>query len=60
MSRCPNTVYGQHGPTDAKGKCPWCGRKVEAAVSRPDGLPVSEATDSYDYFYDPDYGRPEK
>jgi hypothetical protein len=52
---CPDTLYGQHGPPDGRGKCPWCGRKVTDAQPMPSDIPVSDLTESYGMFWDPDY-----
>lgn len=54
--RCPEAAYGEHGPADARGRCPWCGRKYVSAMPAPDSYPVSELTDAYDMHYDPDWG----
>lgn len=40
--RCPDTLYGEHGPLDGRGICPWCGRKVGAKMPRP-GLDLPAA-----------------
>lgn len=45
----------QHGPADGKGMCPFCGMKVATAMSAPRNVPVSDLTESYAQFYDPDY-----
>jgi hypothetical protein len=45
---------------DAKGNCRWCGKRgVDAQAARPPVFSVSELTEAYGYFYDPDYGQPE-
>jgi len=31
MTSCPDAIYGIHGLTDARGRCPYCGHKVEGA-----------------------------
>lgn len=57
MSRCPEGGYlGKHSPLDAYGRCNWCGRKVERTMPMPTILPVSELTEAYKQFYDPDWG----
>lgn len=61
MSRCPDTVYGEHSPLDSKGKCSWCGKKVGAAASKPEhfgrrGTDDSELGTAYREYYDPDWG----
>lgn len=34
---CPEALYGIHGTTDSRGRCPYCGYKVESARQfRPD------------------------
>lgn len=55
---CPDTLYGRHGPADRNGKCPWCGKKYEAAIEKPrlDHDRKSKAISAYEYFYDPDFG----
>lgn len=51
-----NTLYGEHGNANARGECPYCGRKVTAAQPKPDSLPVSNLTMAYERTYDPDWG----
>lgn len=51
--RCPEAIT--HGPADGKGKCPWCGRKISAAMSAPMVTDISELTEAYGRAYDPDY-----
>lgn len=53
---CTGSVTGTHD-ADRKGMCRWCSRKVEAAVPMPH-VPVSDLTEAYEYFYDPDWGKP--
>jgi len=53
---CPDAIGGRHGPADAYGKCPWCGKKYEQAVSfHPSAVKGAEVS-SYEYHYNPDYG----
>jgi hypothetical protein len=52
---CPDGAI-THGPADGRGRCPWCGRKVTSAMPAPRAYPVSDLTEAYDEFYDPDYG----
>lgn len=55
---CPDTVYGDHGPLDGAGKCPWCRRKVGHVMPMPpiDYSLESELVEAYRQFYDPDWG----
>jgi hypothetical protein len=54
--RCPDTVNGAHGPLDRAGRCPWCDRKVGAALPMPsEGIARSDLSEYYDLFFDPDY-----
>jgi hypothetical protein len=55
ISGCPESVTGHMA--NAAGRCEWCGRKVEAALPKPDSFPVSELSEAYALTYDPDYGR---
>jgi len=53
---CSGSVTG-HGLTDVKGRCPWCGKKVEVAASMPDlGSWRTELDAEYRRHYDPDLG----
>lgn len=57
MSKCPEAT--QHsGLTDKAGRCLYCGAKVEAAQTAPQGDPSikSELRLAYEYHWDPDYG----
>lgn len=56
---CTESVTG-HGLTDRDGKCPWCGIKTESKMSRlaPQIGATTDIDDSYEYFWDPDYGIP--
>jgi hypothetical protein len=29
---CPDALYGQHGLTDTRGRCPYCGHKVDSSA----------------------------
>lgn len=51
---CPEAI--QHGPLDAKGRCPFCIRKVGPTVPAPRRVPVSEMTEWYGLYFDPDWG----
>lgn len=51
---CPEAF--RHGPPDAKGRCPFCGGKCAPAVPAPRSVPVTELTEWYGVFYDPDWG----
>lgn len=53
---CPESRDGRHGRTDTAGKCPWCGKKVQAALPPPKKMPVADLTIEYRRHYDPDYG----
>jgi hypothetical protein len=53
---CPDSADGRHGLTDTAGKCPWCDRKVEAALPPPRKMPTSRLTEEYRRHYDPDHG----
>lgn len=54
---CSGSVTG-HGRTDVKGRCPWCGRKVERAAPMPElgSRYRTELGQAYRLYYDPDYG----
>jgi len=53
---CPESVTG-HAQNDRSGKCCWCGKQIDPPVPRSNrGYGMSELTDAYNEFYDPDYG----
>ena len=52
-SNCPGSVMGSHD-IDRHGFCYWCLRRVAAPVPAPTSYPVSELTEAYEYFYNPD------
>lgn len=52
---CPDGAL-RHGPPDGRGRCPWCGHKVESALPAPRTYPRSTLSDAYEEHYDPDYG----
>lgn len=52
---CPETYNGSHGLADTRGRCPYCRRKYESAQPMPH-VPVSDLSESYDRFYNPDWG----
>lgn len=54
MSDCPEAFH--HGPADAYGRCPWCGRKYTNTQPMPRVGEMTELTDAYGYAYDPDHG----
>lgn len=54
--RCPETYDGRHGLSDVRGCCPYCKQKYEPSARFPEHLPVSELSDAYGTFYDPDWG----
>jgi hypothetical protein len=53
---CPESIHGKHGPADAKGKCPWCDKKYEQAVSFSPRAVKGNEISAYEYYYDPDFG----
>jgi hypothetical protein len=53
-SVCRGSVIGHDSGKD--GRCVWCGIKLEAPVPAPRGYPVSDLTEAYEMFYDPDWG----
>lgn len=53
FDRCPEAIGGHQ--TDGSGKCLWCGRKVGPVTPRPTSFEVSDLTDAYRTYYDPDY-----
>lgn len=55
-TRCPDGAL-RHGPLDRQGECPWCHQKIGRAVLTPlPRVPVSDLTDAYRTYYDPDWG----
>jgi hypothetical protein len=52
---CPDGAL-MHGPPDGAGRCPWCGIKVDSALPASLRYPRSELSETYEQFYDPDYG----
>lgn len=52
--RCSEAL--RHGPTDGRGRCPWCRRKVDTAMPAPHRTEVSDLSWMYERFYDPDWG----
>lgn len=55
MSRCEDTLGGQHGAADVHGKCVYCRKKIESKVSMPTIKGVSDLTYYYGMTYDPDF-----
>jgi hypothetical protein len=52
--KCEEAI--KHGPADRDGRCPWCKRKITSAVPRsPESEPVSDLSESYGYYHDPDW-----
>lgn len=53
---CPEAI--RHSIPDRLGKCMYCGRKIDVADPPPaqGTVGVSELTEAYNEFYDPDHG----
>lgn len=45
----------RHGPPDGAGKCPFCDRKIAPKFPAPKRYPVSELTEQWGLYYDPDW-----
>jgi hypothetical protein len=55
--QCPEAL--RHGPLDGAGRCPWCRRQVDSAVSYVAGETFgrrTELAEAYAITYDPDEG----
>jgi hypothetical protein len=52
---CPEATWGLHSAPDPRGCCYWCRRRIDAPAARPERHPISDLTEAYGLFYDPDW-----
>jgi hypothetical protein len=52
---CRRSASSVHVP-DRAGLCRWCRQRVDRPVRKPERFPLTDLSEAYGYFYDPDWG----
>lgn len=55
IKECPESVSGHDEGSRRDGCCTWCGKKFKGSAPKADQYPVSDLTDAYGEYYDPDW-----